>query len=128
MRGWSRWWTTYVPRGWTTWVCSPSRYWTRPGLTPAAGPRGKRELVKEQSYVNGSWWKRRPEIRYQHDAHDRRVAGADHHLHGDHTADAEGAGGARASTATARSEGDGLGSANGRHLDRFRSQDDDQRR
>ena len=46
----------------------------------------------------------RSEIRHQHDAHDRRAAGADHHFHGDHAADAEGTGGAGAAAAAARPE------------------------
>ena len=39
--------------------------------------------------------------RYQYDADDRRAAGADHHFHGDHTADAEGTGGSGAAAAQA---------------------------
>ena len=61
--------------------------------TPTAtqAPAGsKREVfLKEQSLWQWqSADRQRSEIRHQHDAHDRRAAGADHHLHGDHALDA----------------------------------------
>ena len=40
--------------------------------------------------------------RHQHDSDDRRVAGVDHHLHGDHASHAEGPGGAGAAAARHR--------------------------
>ena len=47
--------------------------------------------------------RQRPKVRHQHDADDRRAAGADHHLHGDHAAHAEGTGGAGAAAAATES-------------------------
>ena len=42
-------------------------------------------------------------VRHQRHAADRRAAGAAHHLHGDHAADAEGTGGAGSAAASAES-------------------------